>query len=51
MDENSGEDIMRTYRVQFIRDFGNISRCSIVRLPEDEAIRMVDGGYAVYYVW
>ena len=41
---------MRTYRVQFIRDFGNISRGSIVRLPEDEAIRMVDGGYAVYYV-
>jgi hypothetical protein len=38
------------YRVQFIRDFENISRGSIVRLPESEAISMVTNGYAVYYV-
>jgi len=42
--------MMRTYRVQFIRDFENISRGWVGFLPEDMAIRMVDGGYAVYYI-
>ena len=41
---------MRTCRVQFIRDFGNISRGSIVRMPEAAAISVVTNGYAVYYV-
>lgn len=41
---------MRTYRVQFIRDFGNISRGSIVRLSESAAVSAVTNGYAVYYV-
>ena len=50
MDENSREGMMRTYRVQFIRDFGNVSRGSIVRMPEAAAISVVTNGYAVYYV-
>ena len=39
-----------TYRVQIMRDFGNILRSSIVRMPEAAAISVVTNGYAVYYV-
>lgn len=41
---------MRTYRVQFVRSFENIPSGWVGFLPEDVAIRMVDGGFAVYYV-
>ena len=39
-----------TYRVQFVRRFGNIEAGSIVYIPEHAAIAVVDRGYAVYYV-
>lgn len=39
-----------TYRIQFIADYENIARGSIVRVSEEFAVRMVESGYAVYYV-
>jgi len=41
---------MRTYAVWFVRDWGNIQQGTYCRLPEDEAIAAVTGGFAVYYV-
>ena len=41
---------MRSYRVQFVRRFGNIEVGSIVNMPEQAAIAVVGRGYAVYYV-
>jgi hypothetical protein len=38
------------YRVLFIRDFENITRGQIAMLPENEAISVVNSGYAVYYI-
>lgn len=41
---------MRTYTLWFVRDYQNIVRGTIASLPADEAIAIVNAGYAVYYV-
>jgi hypothetical protein len=41
---------MRTYGIQFVTDYGNIPRGSIMRVCEDFAVFAVANGYAIYCV-
>lgn len=41
---------MRTYAVQFIQNYNTFVRGEILRLDENDAVFLVNNGYAVYCV-
>jgi hypothetical protein len=42
---------MRSFRVQFVQDFGSYRRGEVYMLPENECIDLAQRRVIVYYVW
>jgi hypothetical protein len=48
---SKAEVTMRSFRVQFVQDFGSYRRGEVYMLPENECIDLAQRRVIVYYVW